>query len=342
MTGTDEEGRKGRRQGGRASRGAQPAAAAAAANQAAAQPRRGRKRSAAEAGDSGSVSASRRRRQEPGAASGPAPNKLSGKRHSEKRTGPAGSTVSWRPKPSKQVQERIMVRHPGERGTLCLALSCRQPRQLPWDSGDPGCMPHMLPASLVTRHLPWGTASLLAPDRAHMPARVRFPPHMQRALPGSGHRLFLIDRRQLRAPGLSPEGAAEEFHVLGATGNGGTLGWSGGPTGAWRFRGRGRKREAMLQNRRTLSRGMRAAGTMPPVTPCQAPRALSHCSTDGEPARLRFSRAPAAVYTVTVGRHPDCTCPDAHKGHVCKHYLFVQARAGLRAARPRFRGLPRR
>ncbi|PSC74170.1 SWIM zinc finger isoform B [Micractinium conductrix] len=39
-----------------------------------------------------------------------------------------------------------------------------------------------------------------------------------RAMPGSGHRLFLIDRRQLRPVG-APEGAGEEFHVLGATGN---------------------------------------------------------------------------------------------------------------------------
>ena len=33
-----------------------------------------------------------------------------------------------------------------------------------------------------------------------------------------------------------------------------------------------------------------------------------------------------AVYQVTVGRHPDCTCPDFQKGNLCKHYLFVMLR----------------
>ena len=33
-----------------------------------------------------------------------------------------------------------------------------------------------------------------------------------------------------------------------------------------------------------------------------------------------------AVYEVTVGRHPDCTCPDFQKGNLCKHYLFVMLR----------------
>ncbi|KAL4422460.1 hypothetical protein ABPG75_008657 [Micractinium tetrahymenae] len=188
LTGTDEEGSRvavGRR---RAAPGSRPAAAAAAAAAAAgssspavAGQKGGRKRSAAAAGGSVDGSSSRRRqKKEPGAEAAPSPHKQSGKRHGEKRTDAFGKTVSWRPKPSKQVQERI-----------------------------------------------------------------------ERALPCSGHRLFLIDRRQLRAPESSPEGAAEEFHVLGATGN---------------------------------------------------------------------------VYTVTVGRHPGCTCPDAQKGHVCKHYLFVQLR----------------
>lgn len=39
-----------------------------------------------------------------------------------------------------------------------------------------------------------------------------------RALPGSAHRMFLIDMQQLAAPG-SPGGASHEFTVLGATGN---------------------------------------------------------------------------------------------------------------------------
>ena len=41
---------------------------------------------------------------------------------------------------------------------------------------------------------------------------------MGRALPGSGHRLFLLDRKVL-APVGARGGAAEEFAVLGATGN---------------------------------------------------------------------------------------------------------------------------
>jgi uncharacterized Zn finger protein len=32
------------------------------------------------------------------------------------------------------------------------------------------------------------------------------------------------------------------------------------------------------------------------------------------------------VYTVTVGRVPSCTCPDAAKGNLCKHILFVLMR----------------
>jgi uncharacterized Zn finger protein len=33
-----------------------------------------------------------------------------------------------------------------------------------------------------------------------------------------------------------------------------------------------------------------------------------------------------AVYQVRVGRHPHCTCPDAAKGNLCKHYLYVMIR----------------
>ncbi|GFR45239.1 hypothetical protein Agub_g6637 [Astrephomene gubernaculifera] len=39
-----------------------------------------------------------------------------------------------------------------------------------------------------------------------------------RAMPGSAHRMFLVDSRQL-APVGAPGGPAQEFHVLGATGN---------------------------------------------------------------------------------------------------------------------------
>ncbi|GLC51966.1 hypothetical protein PLESTB_000568100 [Pleodorina starrii] len=41
---------------------------------------------------------------------------------------------------------------------------------------------------------------------------------IQRAMPGSSHRMFLVDTRQLSPPG-SPGGPSQEFHVLGATGN---------------------------------------------------------------------------------------------------------------------------
>ncbi|EIE26733.1 hypothetical protein COCSUDRAFT_59250 [Coccomyxa subellipsoidea C-169] len=36
--------------------------------------------------------------------------------------------------------------------------------------------------------------------------------------------------------------------------------------------------------------------------------------------------ATANVYQVRVGRHPHCTCPDAVKGNLCKHYLYVMIR----------------
>lgn len=58
-------------------------------------------------------------------------------------------------------------------------------------------------------------------------------------------------RKQLRPVGAQPDGAAETFNVLGATGN---------------------------------------------------------------------------VYTVTISRHPHCSCPDHAKGNVCKHILFVMLR----------------
>lgn len=34
----------------------------------------------------------------------------------------------------------------------------------------------------------------------------------------------------------------------------------------------------------------------------------------------------AAVYDVTISRHPHCTCPDHAKGNLCKHILFVLLR----------------
>lgn len=73
---------------------------------------------------------------------------------------------------------------------------------------------------------------------------------MARAMPNSGHRLFLLDRT-LVSPMTSEHGPAEEFSVLGATAN---------------------------------------------------------------------------VYSVSVGKHPNCSCPDFQKGNLCKHYLFVMLR----------------
>ena len=34
----------------------------------------------------------------------------------------------------------------------------------------------------------------------------------------------------------------------------------------------------------------------------------------------------SAVYNVTIGSSPSCSCPDAGKGNVCKHQLFVMLR----------------
>lgn len=32
------------------------------------------------------------------------------------------------------------------------------------------------------------------------------------------------------------------------------------------------------------------------------------------------------VYNVVIGRHPSCDCPDAAKGNLCKHHLFIMLR----------------
>ena len=42
--------------------------------------------------------------------------------------------------------------------------------------------------------------------------------------------------------------------------------------------------------------------------------------------RVQLQQPCRAVYKVTVSRHPTCTCPDAAKGNVCKHQLFVMLR----------------
>lgn len=114
LTRTESDGDLGTPCGERAARGARPASAAAALAAArppaAARQKGGRKRSTAEAVGSGGSSASRRQRKEAGAGASPPGHKQAGKRGGEKRTDPFGRTVSWRPKASKQVQERIAVR----------------------------------------------------------------------------------------------------------------------------------------------------------------------------------------------------------------------------------------
>lgn len=128
----------------------------------------------------------------------------------EKRVDEYGATVSWRPKASAAVQVggRAQSRAAARRASL---WCCNR------------------------RHLP--ARSQPTPARRLPPCLPQL--RMERAMPGAGgHRLFLIDRTP-RAPLGAPGGAAEEFAVLGATGN---------------------------------------------------------------------------VYTVTIGRHPRCSCPDAGKG----------------------------
>ncbi|KAK9916899.1 hypothetical protein WJX75_008503 [Coccomyxa subellipsoidea] len=84
----------------------------------------------------------------------------------------------------------------------------------------------------------------------HLSTARKIRDRIFRALPGSGHRMFMLDRKTI-APLGSEGGPIEEFAVLGATAN---------------------------------------------------------------------------VYQVRVGRHPHCTCPDAAKGNLCKHYLYVMIR----------------
>jgi hypothetical protein len=79
---------------------------------------------------------------------------------------------------------------------------------------------------------------------------IKVQERIQRAMPNSGHRLFLIDR-QPDNPAGAEGGRSEDFKVLGATGN---------------------------------------------------------------------------VYTVRICRQPSCNCPDANRGNVCKHRLFVMLR----------------
>lgn len=49
-------------------------------------------------------------------------------------------------------------------------------------------------------------------------------------------------------------------------------------------------------------------------------------SENGPVEKFSVLGATANVYSVSVGRHPSCSCPDFQKGNVCKHYLFVMLR----------------
>jgi hypothetical protein len=123
-------------------------------------------------------------------------------------------------------------------------------------------------------------------------------------MPGlRGHRLLLLDRRVVRPVG-APEGAKESFAVMGATGNGeaGMAAWV-----------------------------CAASSTVHAFCACESLHCTA-CLLDARsacpPACVPHMVPPAlrAVYNVTIGRHPACTCPDCGKGNICKHVLFVLLR----------------
>ncbi len=49
-------------------------------------------------------------------------------------------------------------------------------------------------------------------------------------------------------------------------------------------------------------------------------------SKNGPVEEFSVLGATANVYSVSVGKHPSCSCPDFQKGNICKHYLFVMLR----------------
>ena len=49
-------------------------------------------------------------------------------------------------------------------------------------------------------------------------------------------------------------------------------------------------------------------------------------SENGPAEEFSVLGATANVYSVSVGKHPSCSCPDFQKGNLCKHYLFVMLR----------------
>jgi len=52
----------------------------------------------------------------------------------------------------------------------------------------------------------------------------------------------------------------------------------------------------------------------------------SMTSENGPVEEFSVLGATATVYSVSVGKHPSCSCPDFQKGNICKHYLFVMLR----------------
>lgn len=135
---------------------------------------------------------------------------------------------------------------------------------------------------------------------------------------GSGHRLFLISRKTV-APIGAEGGPVEEFVVLGATGGLPVPRDSGSTV-----------RKTKDENCHYILFRLHSAEHFQ----------LAHCRCkyacwlpgnmalliSGHPGRLSlYSRAcnlvAGSVYTVKVGRHPSCSCPDAAKGNLCKHHL---------------------
>lgn len=40
--------------------------------------------------------------------------------------------------------------------------------------------------------------------------------------------------------------------------------------------------------------------------------------------RVDIAGTTGNIYTITIGKEPSCTCPDARKGNQCKHIVYVR------------------
>ena len=54
------------------------------------------------------------------------------------------------------------------------------------------------------------------------------------------------------------------------------------------------------------------------------PRGARHACSASAP--ITSPNMVYAVYKVRVGQYPSCSCPDAAKGNICKHYLYCMIR----------------